>query len=439
MKAGARLSGAVRLRWLLLGAGVLGVLAAPAALHRMRGHAVTAWVPSRSELVQTVVATGRVSTLARIEIGSLVSGTITEVAVREGDRVARGQVLLRLGADQVQAAVAQSRAGAAQARAAVAQAKASLAAAAARLEQIARTEEPAAAQAVRIAEAELEAARRSFERVQTLVEKGMIARADLDEARRSLDTADGRYVREKTLAEATLPGGDARRVAEAAVGQSRAGVALAEAGGAQANAALAEAEVRLGYTVIAAPADGSVVSRAVEEGDTVQPGRTLLVLSRPGRMEIVASVDEKNLSLLATGNRALVSADAYPERSFPAVIATIVPAVVAASGTVTVRFTVPDPPDYLLPDMTVSVEVEVARKALALSLPAEAVRDLAGSPWVLAVRDGRAVRVPVGLGVRGAGRVEVVSGLDESDLVLPERAGKPAHGAKVRVTGRRED
>jgi HlyD family secretion protein len=325
-----------------------------------------------------------------------------------------------------------------QARAAVAQAKAALAASQARLDQIARTEEPAAAQAVRIAEAELAATRRSHERVQTLVEKGLTAPADLDEARRALETAEGRYAREQTLAEATRPGGDQRRVAEAAIGQARAGVTQAEAAEAQARAALVEAEARLGRTVIAAPADGTVVSRAVEEGDTVQPGRALLVVSRPGRVEIVASVDEKNLSLLAVGNRAHASADAYPGRSFLALLETVVPAVAAATGTVTARFTVLEPPDYLLPDMTVSVEIEVARKAGALSLPAEAVRDLAGSPWVLAVRGGRAERVPVRLGVRGAARVEVLSGLGETDLVIPGDAVKIAPGARVRVTALRE-
>ena len=64
------------------------------------------------------------------------------------------------------------------------------------------------------------------------------------------------------------------------------------------------------------PPPARVIARSVEEGDTVQPGRTLLVLSRPGRTEIVAPVDEKNLALLAVGQKAVVSADAYPERTF---------------------------------------------------------------------------------------------------------------------------
>ena len=157
------------------------------------------------------------------------------------------------------------------------------------------------------------------------------------------------------------------------------------------------------------------------------------MLSRPGRTEIIAPVDEKNLALLAVGQKAVVSADAYPERTFAAGLATLVPAVVAASGTVTAKFAVPDPPAYLLPEMTVSVEIEVARKAGALTLPLDAVRDLATAPWVLAIRDGRARRVPVGIGVRGATRVEILSGLAAGDRVVPAAEGKIADGDKVRV------
>ena len=99
------------------------------------------------------------------------------------------------------------------------------------------------------------------------------------------------------------------------------------------------------------------------------------------------------------------------------------------------RFAVPDPPDYLLPEMTVSVDIEVARVAGALSLPAEAVRDLAGTPWALAVRGGRAVRVPLGVGARGASRVEVRSGVSAGDRVIPPSEARVADGDKVRVKG----
>ena len=415
-----------RLGWATFALGLALLAAFPAIRHRLQGREAVVWQLTPTELVQTVVATGRVSGLARVELGSLLAWTVTEVSVREGDRVEQGVVLVRLKDEEARASVAQAEAG-------VTQAQAGAAAAAARLTQLHGTTLPAAEQGVRIAAAELESARRNFERVDALVSQGMLARANLDEARRALDTAQGRLDRERTIAEGNRAGGGDERAAQAAVAQADAAVVQARSAVSQARAALAAVEARVADLVVRAPAAGTIIVRSVEEGDTVQPGRTLLVLSRPGRTEIIAPVDEKNLALLAVGQKAVVSADAYPERSFTAGLATLVPAIVAASGTVTAKFAVPDPPAYLLPEMTVSVEIEVARKAGALTLPLDAVRDLAFAPWVLAVRDGRARRVPVGIGVRGATRVEIVSGLAAGDRVVPAAESKIVDGEKVRV------
>ena len=416
-----------------LALGLLLFAVFPAIRQHLQGREAAVWPLAPTELVQTVVATGRIAGLARVEIGSLLAGTVTEVSVREGDRVEQGSVLVRLRDEEARASVAQARSGVAQAEAGVAQALAGAAAASARLAQLRGTTFPAAEQGVRIAAAELESARRSFERIDSLVAQGMLARAELDEARRALDTAQGRLDRERTIAEGTRSGGGDDRAAQAAVAQADAAVAQARAAVAQNRAALAAVEARAADLVVRAPAAGTVIVRSVEEGDTVQPGRTLLVLSRAGRTEIVAPVDEKNLSLLAVGQKAVVSADAYPERTFTAELTTLVPAVVAASGTVTAKFAVPDPPAYLLPEMTVSVEIEVARKPGALTLPLDAVRDLASAPWVLAIRDGRARRVPVGVGARGATRVEILTGLAAGDQVVPAAEVKVADGDKVRV------
>jgi len=424
-----------RLWWAGIALGLVLVVAFPAIRRGLQGREVDVWLLAPTELVQTVVATGRVSGLARVEIGSLLAGTVTEVSVREGDRIEQGGVLVRLRDVEARASVAQARSAIAQAEAGVAQAQAGAAAAAARLLQLRSTTLAAAEQGVRIAAAELESARRTFARVDSLVSQGMLARADLDEARRALDTAQGRLDRERTIAEGSRPGGGDDRAAQAVAAQADAAVVQARSAVAQATAALAAAEARAAELVVRAPAAGTIIVRSVEEGDTVQPGRTLLVLSRPGRTEIIAPVDEKNLALLAVGQRAVISADAYPEQTFAAVLATLVPAVVAASGTVTAKFAVPDPPAYLLPEMTVSVEIEVARKADALTLPLDAVRDPALAPWVLAIRDGRARRVPVGIGVRGATRVEILSGLTAGDQVIPETESKVADGDKVRAKG----
>ena len=101
-----------------------------------------------------------------------------------------------------------------------------------------------------------------------------------------------------------------------------------------------------------------------------------------------------------------------------------------------VRLEVPKPPAYLRPAMTVSVEVEVAKKRDALVLDAGVVRDLAGdSPWVLLVRDGRAQRADVKLGIRGDRRVEVLEGIDTASAVIPPSEARVAPGSPVRLAG----
>ncbi|TNF36123.1 MAG: efflux RND transporter periplasmic adaptor subunit, partial [Deltaproteobacteria bacterium] len=203
---------------------------------------------------------------------------------------------------------------------------------------------------------------------------------------------------------------------------------------ADARAALEAAQTRLADTRIASPAAGVVLARKVEPGDAVQPGVPLLVVAREGARELVIEPDEKNLGMLALGQHAVASADAFPERRFDAEVAWIAPAVDPRRGTIEVRLTVPRPDDTLKPDMTVSVEVEVARVAEALTVPRAAVRDLAGAkPWALVVVDGHAARRELTLGLRGDAALEVRAGLAADDrIILPERGG-PEPGAKVRL------
>jgi HlyD family secretion protein len=133
------------------------------------------------------------------------------------------------------------------------------------------------------------------------------------------------------------------------------------------------------------------------------------------------------------GQRALASADAFPSQIFPAEIRTLAPSVDASRGTVEVKLTVKDPPPFLRPDMTVSVDIEVDRRAGSLVLPAEAVRNATSkAPWVLSVRGDRLERREVSLGITGEGVVEIASGLDEAALVVLPSAGPLAVGKKVR-------
>ena len=163
--------------------------------------------------------------------------------------------------------------------------------------------------------------------------------------------------------------------------------------------------------------------------------KTLLVLAPDGVTELVAQIDERNLSLLKVGQPALASADAYAGQKFQAVISSIAPGVDPQRGAVQVKLQVDAPPAYLRQDMTISVEIEVARKADALALPVDAVHDIdAAHPWVWQLdAQGRAQHAPVRLGVRSGTRVEAVSGLAAGAQVVAVTAPGLAQGQRVRA------
>ena len=164
----------------------------------------------------------------------------------------------------------------------------------------------------------------------------------------------------------------------------------------------------------------------------VQPGKLLMTLSPAGSMQLVLDVDEKNLRLIHVGQKALASADAYSQQNFEATVAYINPGVNPQTGAVQVKLRVDQPPPYLQQDMTVSVDVEVARRPRALVLALTAVRAPdSAAPWALVLSQGRAHRVALTLGSRSGGMVEVVSGLAEGDAVLLASAAA-GDGQRVR-------
>jgi len=389
-------------RRIFIGAVVLLVVAA-AFMMKLRGKIVVGIPVERRDLLQTVVTTGRVTSLARVEVGSQIIGSVAVVRVEAGDRVKAGQVLLQLRDDEARAALDQSLAVVRELEE--------------RLKQIGSIDGPVSQQRVAEAEATLRQAVGTYERIHTLYESGISSRAELDDALRARDVAAGLVEREKLQRNNSRPQGSDVRLAEARLAQARAVVAVARE--------------RLARMVITVPSPGAVIIRKVEVGDVAQPGVPLLVLSRNGRTQITAQIDEKNLGLLRVGQAAVGSADAYPEKSFPASLTTVVPAVDPQRGTVEVRCDVTEPPSYLVPDMTVSLEIEVARHAHVVTVASEAVRDVSSAPWVLVARDGRAVRRNITLGIRGSGASEVTGGLTEGEIVL-SGAEKITAGSRIR-------
>jgi HlyD family secretion protein len=198
-------------------------------------------------------------------------------------------------------------------------------------------------------------------------------------------------------------------------------------------ASLATAQSRLSYTVITAPRDGTLISRDVERGNVVQPSNVLMKLSPIGDTQLVVQIDEKNIGLIAIGQKALASADAFPKETFAAEVVYINPGIDLQRASVEVKLRVPEPPAYLSQDMTISVDIEVAKRPNALVVPAASLRGMkSDKPWVMKAGGRHATHQPVKVGLVSVGKAEILGGLKEGDLVLPASAAIK-DGARIRA------
>ena len=409
-RPGARMTRA-RLAWLgallLVAAALLAVFA-----WRQRGPQVDVIEVARGPLQRTLLFSARVATLSRVDVGSTVVGRVAQVAVREGDAVRRGDLLLQLETQELDSALAQARASAQQARA--------------RVDGLRSTGRAAAEAQLAQAEASLRAAQQELQRTGQLVAQGFLSAARLDEVRKAVDVARAQQ--------------DGARAQLAALGERGAELAQAEAQRAQAEAAVGVAEVRRAQAAVRAPADARVLLRQVEPGQIVQPGSALLRLALAGPTLLEAQVDERFLEQLRVGQPAMVVADAYTGQPFAAEVQSIAPAVDAQRGAVEVKLAPRQaPPDFLREDMTLSVEVLTGERASAVLLPLRALRGApaaasaaAGSDSVWLLQDGRVTPRAVRLGLRTLDAAEVLDGLAEGAQVVLGGAAEPGQRARAR-------
>lgn len=401
------LPGFLNKRWLLPVVVLAGLILLSGLIFSssLFGPRLEVFALQRGELVQTVVASGRVATPARVDIGTQITGRVAAVPVKEGQTVRAGDLLIELAANDEKAALELAQASVQQAEV--------------RLRQLQQLTQPTAEQAVIQAQANLINVDKQYQRTRELVAQGFVGKAQLDEAQRALDVARSQLKSAQFQLQSSKPDGSDYQ--------------LAVAGLQQAKANLAAAQAKLEHTRITAVVDGVLIARDVERGDIVQPGKILMVLSPAGISQLVVQIDEKNLRYIRMGQSAFGVTDAYPGLKFPVQVAYINPGVDAQRGSVNVKLNVLKPPLFLTQDMTVSVEIEVARSQNALSLNVEAIRDASTlHPWVMAVVDGRAVRRPVTIGIRGDKSVEITSGLDQHDVVLPATNMTIEAGQRVR-------
>jgi HlyD family secretion protein len=361
----------------------------------------------RGQIVETVVASGNVLTPFRVNISSQIVGTVKSVQVAEGATVTKGQPLI-LSEDH-------------ELKADLAQAMEALASAQAGVMQLDKQTLPAAVALQSQARATLLDGQKTFDRTSDLATKGFTTRQALDDAQKSLDVDRAQVAADDLAVYSASPEGSDFNLAQVAFHK--------------AEAALRTAKAQLGYTEIVAPRAGVLLTRNVENGTVAQPGASLLVLAPGGDTQLALQIDERNLAKLALGQAALASADAYPTQRFPAVVAYINPGIDITRGSVEVKLSVANPPAFLLQDMTVSVDVEVGKSDNALILPGRAVHDaISTAPWVMGIRKGRAVKIPVTLGLLGNTATEIKTGLLEGDVAIPV-ASTVVVGQRVRAQG----
>lgn len=342
-----------------------------------QGPTVEVYVTQSEPLIQTVVASGRVISTSTASIGAEITGVVVERHVRDGDKVNAGDLLLTLRADDLAARVREAQAA---------------------LNNLRQSRRLQADEALRQAQSQLEQAEREAQRRAELLKADSISREIVEKALNAQVVAEANLRQAKLVADALAPGGPEE-------------VILVERLAA-AQAALEKTEIRAQFPAI-------VLTRNVEPGDVVQPGRTLLELARIGQTEVLVPVDERNLGVLATGQPAVCIPDAYPDEQFEATVDHIAPTVDADRGTVDVRLAVPNVPNYLRQDMTVTATIVTGKRDNALVVPNDTLRAVKGNDATVELIElGRVANRSVKLGLRGLTHSEVVDGLSSGDEVI---------------------
>jgi HlyD family secretion protein len=324
----------------LLLATVVAVLAGAAYgvyLYFLAPAATPVWklaAVERGPIVASVSATGTLNPVVSVQVSSQISGQIRDIFVDFNSTVKAGELIARIAPETYEHRVRQAEADLEAARATVAVQQAELYRA-----------------QVNLADAE-----RDLERKQTLVDRNFISPAELDKAKTLLEAARAQV-----------------RVTEA---QGRNSAALVR----QREAQLGQSKVDLGRTEIRAPADGIVIKRSVEPGQTVaaslQAPEMFVIARNLTDMQVETAIDEADVGRLQVGQPASFTVDAFPGRRFKGEVLQVRKAAQVVSNVVsyTVVISAANPDLILLPGMTANVRIVTAKKEDALKVPNAALR-----------------------------------------------------------------
>lgn len=393
---------------------------------------------AKQDVVSTVSASGEIKPKVYVNVGANAFGKITQLYVKEGDKVKKGQMLAQIENVQPEADVNANRAAL----------------------DAAKTDSTAQAAAINTAQANLESAQVALQhakfdidRAEGLYKDKLIAKSDYDVKKAAYDSAVAAVAQ-----------------AKAQIAQYKAQKDSADRRISQANANLVRSKDVLQKTEYAAPFDGVVTNLPVRQGETVvvgiqnAPGSTLMTLADMSVITAEVQVDETDIINVKLGQPAEVTIDAMPKKVFHGTVTQIGDnAVVRSTGISTsqsnvasqeakdfkVVVTLSDPPDNLRPGLSTTAKITTATRKDALSIPIQALTirqrgDLekkdnkkkdkdsvqAASPaltpaqakeeiqGVFIVRNKKAEFVPVETGITGTTDIEVTKGLKEGDEII---------------------
>jgi len=200
-----------------------------------------------------------------------------------------------------------------------------------------------------------------------------------------------------------------------------------------AEASLALAQARLAKTRIQAPFSGIVGIRQVSVGDYVKEGQDLATLEDISSLKVDFRIPELFLTSLRRGQTVEVQTDAFPGKTYTAMLDAIDPLVDQSGRSLLLRALLKNEDGALRPGMFVRTRLITAERPAALTIPEEALVPIGSSQFVFRVTAGKAERVKVETGVRRNARVEIVAGLKAGDIVVTAGQIKLRDGVPVRI------
>ena len=343
------------------GAGIMTVEVAPA---------------SRHEVVDYITVVGNLIGEATVDVVPRVAGRIETINVKLGDRVNKGQLVVKLEDRALREQINQVKANIDVNQATV----------------ISR-------------ENDAKVAINNYERAKTSFERGLVSQQALEDAESRYNSA----VSQVTVAKAQLASTQAR---------------------------LDELSVTLSDTSVLSPVDGFVGRRMLDPGAFAGGNTAMLSVVDIGTVRMVANLVEKDFKRVRQGAQALVEVDAFPNEQFTGIVSRVAPVFDPATRTATMEIEVPNPGYRLKPGMYARVRLTAGRNADALTVPRAAVVDIEGKRGVFLI-DGELARFhPVVTGLIDPERAEVVEGLQEGVRVITTGALAVRDGDRVAVAGR---